>query len=231
MSSAQPESNTLKTGSENAASSDAPQSGSPQSESPDLEAVSGQSSSETALPAAESRAPQAAPASAQNRSAWPGRLVIAGLIVALLLSGGLLLSEKQKTAALEGSVATLNVELVEAEAALATHEVRLGLIRDQVGDIFSRVGTLQGLVNSEGIPSMAAFALASDELSPTVVSEPQSQSLVTEPQSLVTEPFATEFSNEAASESVLPESPSEVGGALDYGQELEYAPLDTQIAF
>lgn len=76
-------------------------------------------------------------------------LVIVVLLVALFWTGFNLRSETLKSAALEANVATLEAEVAQAEATVSAHQERLDGVRVEVGELLSRVGSLNSLVNRD----------------------------------------------------------------------------------
>lgn len=107
-------------------------------------------SSETSSSDSPTRAPSTEGASPPRPgpSRWSVAAIVL-LVIVLLWTGINLRGEIRARQALEAHVGVLESEVARAQASVEAYETRLEVVRDEVGDLVSRVGTLNRLVTSE----------------------------------------------------------------------------------
>lgn len=76
------------------------------------------------------------------------RTLVIALVILLTLTLLTVFSQLRTTAALEAQVATLEGEVAQAQAAVASYRSRFTLVRDEVAGLVTRIGALSSLVAS-----------------------------------------------------------------------------------
>ncbi len=113
-----------------------------------------------------------------DADAWeqkPNRALVIALVILLTITVLTLVSQMRTTAALEEQVSALAVEVAHARAAVASYQTRFQLVRDEVGELVTRIGALNSLVTPQVLS-----AGVSDDLSDTSSADPAGTGLTAE---------------------------------------------------
>jgi outer membrane murein-binding lipoprotein Lpp len=98
-------------------------------------------------------APQAVDSAAKVAGSKSNRLLVAGLVIALVLTGLALFDQTRKVTQLAGEVAVLEAEVAMAASEVQAYETRFQQVRGAVGELVSRVGQLSSLVAGDVLPA------------------------------------------------------------------------------
>lgn len=107
----------------------------------------------TATNTATPPAPQAVDSAAKVAGSKSNRLLVAGLVIALVLTGLALFDQTRKVTQLAGEVAVLEAEVAMAASEVQAYETRFQQVRGAVGELVSRVGQLSSLVAGDVLPA------------------------------------------------------------------------------
>ena len=97
----------------------------------------------------EPRSPTPSGSSAALHARKPGRVLVAGLVIALVVTGLALLDQSRRAAQLAGEVAGLDAELAAAASAVKAYEIRFEQVRGEVGALVSSAEALRSLVTPD----------------------------------------------------------------------------------
>lgn len=132
--------------------------------------ISASTSTQTATQTSTSPSVSGSISQKPDADAWeqkPNRALVIALVILLTITVLTLVSQMRTTAALEEQVSALAVEAAHARAAVASYQTRFQLVRDEVGELVTRIGALNSLVAP---PALSAGV--SDALSDTSTADP-----------------------------------------------------------
>ena len=86
----------------------------------------------------------------------PGGLLVAGLVIALVVTGLALLDQSRRAAALSGEVEALKSEVAVAASAVEAYEMRFEQVRGEVGALVSSAEALRSLVTPKVVPGASS---------------------------------------------------------------------------
>lgn len=97
----------------------------------------------------------------------PRRLLVVGLVIALVVTGLALAIQSRRAGILAGEVAVLNAEVTAATRATEAYQIRFLQVRSEVGDLVSRVSALKSLVARDVVPAGISGAESDASPAPT----------------------------------------------------------------
>jgi len=98
------------------------------------------------------------------RQQQPGRTLVIALVILLTMTFLSLVSELRTTAALEEQVSALETEIAKAQAAVSSYQTRFELVRDEVGELVTRIGALNSLIAPPVLPAGDSGDLSDDSI-------------------------------------------------------------------
>ncbi|MBW2293627.1 MAG: hypothetical protein JRG94_15140 [Deltaproteobacteria bacterium] len=98
------------------------------------------------------------------RQEQPGRTLVIALVILLSMTFLSLVSELRTTAALEEQVSALETEVAKAQAAVSSYQTRFELVRDEVGELVTRIGALNSLIAPPVLPADDSDDLSNDSI-------------------------------------------------------------------
>lgn len=98
------------------------------------------------------------------REQKPGRALVIALVILLSMTFLSLLSELRTTAALQEQVSALEAEVAKAQATVSSYQTRFELVRDEVGELVTRIGALNSLIAPPVLPAGDSDDLSNDSI-------------------------------------------------------------------
>ena len=93
----------------------------------------------------------------------PNRPLVIALVILLTITLLALFSQMRTTAALETQVSALRADVAKAQAVVASYQGRFERVRDEVGELVTRIGALSSLVAPPVLPEGDSVAPTEEE--------------------------------------------------------------------